>query len=115
MQLTLKLGRCCGDAGGIDSFHIDIMDTISEYIDFFNNEELWKEVTHMTGLGQSILEEGMKQRIQQGMRQGGIQVLVLDNIEEQIPRERTIKKLQKRFGLTAEKSEQYYEQFAPKA
>lgn len=87
------------------------MDTVSEYIDFSGNEELWKEVTHMTGLGQSILEEGM----QQGMRQGGIQALVLDNIEEQIPRERTIKKLQKRFGLTAEKSEQYYEQFAPKA
>lgn len=89
----------------------DFMDTVSEYIDFSGNEELWKEVTHMTGLGQSILEEGM----QQGMRQGGIQALVLDNIEEQIPRERTIKKLQKRFGLTAEKSEQYYEQFAPKA
>lgn len=91
------------------------MDTVSEYIDFSGNEELWKEVTHMTGLGQSILEEGMQQGMQQGMRQGGIQALVLDNIEEQIPRERTIEKLQKRFGLTAEKSEQYYEQFAPKA
>ena len=61
----------------------DFMDTVSEYIDFSGNEELWKEVTHMTGLGQSILEEGMKQGIQQGMRQGGIQALVLDNIEEQ--------------------------------
>ena len=64
----------------------------------------------MIGLGQSVLNEGMRQGIQQG-----IQAVVLDNIEEQIPKERTIVKLQKRFGLTEEKSMQYYERFAPKA
>ncbi len=38
----------------------NFMDTVSEYIDFSNNEELWKESDCMTGLGQSILEEGIR-------------------------------------------------------
>lgn len=38
----------------------DFMETITEYIDFSNNEELWKEVGNMTGLGQRILEEGIR-------------------------------------------------------
>ncbi len=37
----------------------DFMDTVSEYIDFSNNEELWKEAKRMDGLGLSIWEEGV--------------------------------------------------------
>ena len=48
----------------------DFMDTISEYIDFSNNEELWKGAERMEGLGQSILEEGIARGIEQGMEQG---------------------------------------------
>ncbi len=84
----------------------EFMDTVSEYIDFSGNEELWKEMTHMTGLGQSIFEEGI---------QKGIEALILDNIEEKIPKERIIMKLQKRFNLTERSSMYYYEKFAPKA
>ena len=43
------------------------MDTISEYIDFSNNEELWKAAERMEGLGQSIREEGMARGIEQGI------------------------------------------------
>ena len=43
--------------------------TVSEYIDFSENEELWKETNRMSGLGQSILEEGIEQGIEQGMEQ----------------------------------------------
>lgn len=39
----------------------DFMDTISEYIDFSSNAELWKETKRMDGLGQSIFEEGMEE------------------------------------------------------
>lgn len=38
----------------------DFIDTVTEYIDFSNNEELWKESDNMVGLGQSILEEGIR-------------------------------------------------------
>lgn len=44
----------------------DFMDTVSEYIDFSHNEELWKETNHMVGLGQSILEEGIEQEGSKG-------------------------------------------------
>lgn len=80
----------------------DFMEVISDYIDFSKNEELWKESPHMTGLGQSIYEEGIEQ---------GIKALVLDHIEENISKEKTILKIQKHFSLTREKAEEYYERF----
>lgn len=36
----------------------DFLDTIKQYIDFAENEQLWKEATRMSGLGESILLEG---------------------------------------------------------
>lgn len=44
-----------------------------------------------------------------GFREGSIQTLIQDNIEEGIPKERTIAKLQKKFLLNREEAEQYYE------
>lgn len=85
----------------------DFMDTMSEYIDFSGNEELWQEVEQMSGLGQSILEEGIEQGIERG-----IEALVLDNLEEQASRERILTKLQKRFNLSEENAEQYYRKYA---
>ena len=38
---------------------------LKEYIGFSENEELWKEAEHMSGLGQSVLEEGIEQGIEQ--------------------------------------------------
>lgn len=44
-----------------------------------------------------------------GFREGSIQTLIQDNIEEGIPKDRTIAKLQKKFLLNREEAEQYYE------
>ena len=74
------------------------MDTISEYIDFSENRELWKEESHMFSLAQCIREEG-------------IQAMVEDNLEEQIPEERIIAKLQKHFRLSEEAAVRYFERF----
>ena len=81
----------------------DFIQVISDYIDFSENEELWKESPHMTGLGQSIYEEGIEQ---------GIKALVLDHIEENISKDKTIIKIQKHFSLTREKAVEYYERYA---
>lgn len=35
--------------------------------------------------------------------------MIVDNLEEQVPKERIILKLQKHFSLPQEKAEQYYE------
>ena len=92
----------------------DFMETISEYIDFSENEELWKEVSPMMSLGQCIYADGVEEGVQEGIKEG-IRVLVLDGIEEQIPKERSLNKLQRHFHLTREAAEQYYEQYANEA
>ena len=96
----------------------DFMEIVSDYIDFSENEELWKEEPRMFSLSQCIYEDGLKDGIEQGIEKGieqgitqGIAALVEDHIEENISRERTIHKLQKHFSLTKEKAEEYYDSF----
>ena len=52
--------------------------------------------------------------IEKGMEKGveeGIKVFILDNIEENIPKERIIEKLQRRFDLTEEQAVEKYEKY----
>lgn len=89
----------------------DFIEELSDYIDFSENEELWKEKPRMFSLSQCIYEDGLKEGREQGIEQG-IASLVLDHIEEHMPKEKSIQKLQKFFSLTEEKAEEYYERFA---
>ena len=118
-----------------DSF----MATVSEYIDYSDNETLWKGVTDVStieeikyaGMREELREKLRKEltekirgeltekirreltaKIMEGVREEGIQTMIQDNLEGQIPKERIIIKLQKRFDLTKEKSEEYYEKFS---
>ena len=50
-----------------------------------------------------ILEEGRKE---------GIRAFIMDHVEENIPKEHSLIKLQKHFGLTLEKAEQFYDMYA---
>lgn len=84
----------------------DFIETISDYIDFSENEELWKEEPHMFSLGQCIYEEGIEK---------GIQALIENNVLEGISKERTIINLKRLCGLTEEKAEEYFERVAAKA
>lgn len=54
----------------------DFMYTVQKYIDFSNNKELMEEVSHMGGLGMSILEEGMEEGMEKGMEKGRANQLV---------------------------------------
>ena len=42
----------------------------------------------------------------------GICVFILDNLEEKVSRERILSKLERRFSLTPEQAEQYFEKYA---
>ena len=75
------------------------MEVVSDYIDFSQNRELREEVKKVMGIGQIMLETGIEQ---------GIEVFILDNEEEGIPRERVIEKLQRRFKLTEDRAVYYY-------
>ncbi len=145
----------------------NFMQTISEYIDFSGNEELWKEAEQVRGLGQCIADEireeiryevaaevrnelsgevrekmkgeieneiraevknevkakmeneiraevkdEVREELQEELREEGIRALVLDHLEESIPREHSIGKLQQLFHLTEEKAAVYYDRFA---
>ena len=101
----------------------DFMDKVKEYIDFSENEELWKEVTRVSGLGLSIFREGLEEGLEKGLERGieegiqkgrteGIQAFIEDHLEEKIPKEKSLEKLQRRFQLTEEKAIEYYERFA---
>ena len=73
------------------------------------------DVTLVTGLGMSIFREGLEEGIEKGIEKGklkGIQAFIEDNLEEKIPKERSLEKLQKHFQLTEEKAIEYYERFA---
>ena len=113
----------------------DFMDTVSDYIDFSANTELWKEAVRMSGLGESILEEGIeigrRSGIEIGRRSGieigrrsGIEIghksgledamrsLVQFDLKDSIPADSIISKLQNYFGLSRESAEQYFRKFA---
>lgn len=47
-------------------------------------------------------------------RAEGIQILIADHLEENIPRERTLAKLQKHYHLTEAQAEKYYAEFIKK-
>lgn len=57
------------------------------------------------------LTEMLADERQEGMREGGIQALILDNLEEGIAKECIIRKLEKRFSLTKEQAQNYLVQY----
>ncbi len=143
----------------------DFMSTVTEYIDYSENAELWKEVTQMSSLEQVVHAgvrddalksvqkevEAIKRAAQEEIeaakadveaakteaeaakteaeaakteaeaakteaeaaKEKGIQALILDNLDEQIPRERILIKLQTHFSLTKEQASLSYEKYAP--
>ena len=60
-------------------------------------------------------EAGEQRGIERGIERGvelGIEAFILDNLEENIPRERIIEKMQKRFQLQQSKAEAYFERYS---
>ena len=64
----------------------------------------------MEEYGQVQRENGRLEGLQEGLLKGGIITLILDNLEEGIPKERIISKLMKRFQLTEDEACNYYTQ-----
>ncbi|MCI9026406.1 MAG: hypothetical protein HFG92_18770 [Dorea sp.] len=144
----------------------DFMDTVSEYIDYTDNDALRKEVTHVSTI-EEIKYEGMRdelreelteeltkeltveltkeltekitedltekitqnltekitqnltekitqnltEKITQNLTEKTIHTIILDNLEEHVPKDRILTKLQKHFNLSKEESEHYYNTF----
>ncbi len=56
--------------------------------------------------------EGRKVGLVEGRTAGGIEILILDNLEEGKTEEQILSKLQKRFGLTREAAKEYIEKYS---
>ena len=151
----------------------DFMVNVSEYIDYSDNEELWKEVTDVSTIEQ-IKYEGMKEKLTKELTEQvtkdvteqvtkdvteqvtkdvteqvtkditeqvtkdvteqvtkdvteqvtkdvtdqitkeGIRIFILSSLEDDIPEEIILAKLQKHYHITKEKAEQYYREFTAK-
>ena len=61
-------------------------------------------------MGGEVLDYPAKRILNRGIEEG-IKVFILDNIEENIPKERIIEKLQRRFDLTEEQALEKYEKY----
>ena len=55
---------------------------------------------------EEIRQEGKKEGIEEGIR-----LFILDNIEENIPKERILEKLRRRFNITMEQALDMYEKY----
>ena len=76
--------------------------------------ELGEELSEMCNLSEAIEENAIKRGKIQGLNEGiqkGIQILIEDNLEEKIPEDRIIEKLQKKFKLNKEEAVKYLEKF----
>ena len=68
--------------------------------------EMEGDMKKMGGLGDAIEERGIQRGIEKG-----IQILILDNLEEGIPKERILIKLKEKFQLTQEQAEERFEKY----
>ncbi len=85
----------------------NFLDTIKKYINFSENEELWKEVGKMSGLGMSILEEG---RIE-GRIEGRAEEIIESGYDFGMSEQDILARLQKKLQITLEEAERYLETF----
>lgn len=61
------------------------------------------------------IQRGMEQGIERGIERGieqGVRIFILDNLEEEVPRERILLKLQRRFGMNEKDADRYFEKYA---
>ena len=84
----------------------DFLDIIKKHISFSDNEELWKEVEHMSGLGMSIREECLEEGRKEG-RKEGMEALVDSLRFLSIPEEMIEGQLAQRYQLTSEEARSF--------
>lgn len=85
----------------------NFLETIKKHINFSENEELWKEVGYMSGLGMSILEEGRTE----GRAEGRAEEIIESGYDFGMSEQDILARLQKKLQITLEQAEGYLERF----
>ena len=97
----------------------DFLDTVKKYIDFSKNEELWKEVDSMSGLGMSIREEclaeglakGHAEGLAEGREEGHAKGIIESGYDFGLSDNDILTRLQKKLQITLEQAKQYMQMF----
>lgn len=76
-------------------------------VEYESREKAIRDYNHLIYIAK---KEGMEEGMEQGI-QHGIKLFIQDNMEEGIPHERIIEKLQKRFKLDPDSAEKYYDRY----
>lgn len=72
-------------------------------------------IQNMCNWSENMIERGVRKGREEGRKVGreeGIEIFILDNMEEQVPATRILEKLQRRFQLDEAKARSYFERFA---
>ena len=85
----------------------NFLDTVRKHIDFSENEELWKEIDHMSGLGVSIREECLAE----GRAEGRAAGIIESGYDFGLSEHDILVRLQKKLQITLEQAEEYMEMF----
>lgn len=97
----------CSTAETAESSESSLVKLLHEKVKHVKSDEM-REAEYMKLLER---DEMNYERGRDAGREEGIQAFVLDNMEESVPRERTIEKLMKRFALNEEAAAAYYEKY----
>lgn len=109
IKTCVELARTISDKE-LETFALAGILTFTDKVISKETRQHIKEVLGMTQVGKMLMDEGRIEGREEG-REEGIRAIILDNLEENIPKEKILIKLQKRFNLTEEQSEQYYQRF----
>lgn len=81
--------------------------SLEKEVEKVRKNEMWRREYMKTLLhDEEIRQEGKKEGIEEGIR-----LFILDNIEENIPKERILEKLRRRFNITMEQALDMYEKY----
>lgn len=76
-----------------------------------DNEELWKEVGYMSGLGLSIREECLEEGRMEGRTEGGAEGIIESGYDFGLSGHDILVRLQKKLQITLEQAEGYMKLF----
>lgn len=107
-------------AGSCEEWRVEYMTLMMEYKERYNEGFLYGveqgiEQGIKQGIEQGIeqgVEQGIEQGIERGIEQGlerGMEAFILDKLEDDVPKQRVVEKLQKRFGLSEKEAICYYD------
>ncbi|MCI9530808.1 MAG: hypothetical protein HFH38_03490 [Lachnospiraceae bacterium] len=85
----------------------NFLDTVKKHINFSDNEELWKEVGHMSGLGVSIRDECLEE----GRTEGRAEGIIESGYDFGLSEQDILARLQKKLQITLEQAEGYMKMF----